>query len=146
MSQRTEELQKPPHFLDRKNMAINTSMEKAVNASRKKTGKKENLPLNATETNSLLIIPLIAFPLLRSWYRISRLKWEKDKSAKNNDLKVCRAILGTQNWTSHTHNAVTDVSEWAKVEYSMHKKKLCSSEMTAYAAMCMVRDMWSMLI
>ena len=42
---------------------------------------------------------------------------------------------------SYTHNAGADFSEWAKNEYHMHKKKLCSSDMTAMTAMCMVRDM-----
>ena len=50
----------------------------------------------------------------------------------------------TQHWTSYMHNAGTEVSEWAKAEYNMHKKKLCSTAMTAYAAMCnMVRYMVS---
>ena len=34
-----------------------------------------------------------------------------------------------------------DISDWEKVEYHMHKKKLCSSDMTVITAMCMVRDM-----
>ena len=64
-----------------------------------------------------------------------------DKAAKSNVLRACRAVPGTQNWTSYTHNAGTDISDWAQTEYNIHKKKLCSSDMIAYAATCMVRDM-----
>ena len=72
---------------------------------------------------------------------MSRRNWEVDKGATSNVLRACRAVLGTQNCTSYTHNAGADVSDWAKGEYHMHKKKLCSSDMTAITVMYMVRDM-----
>ena len=57
---------KTQNFLDWKNMAIDTSIAKAVNQGKKRPEKKENSPLDAAEANSLLIIPLIAPPLLHS--------------------------------------------------------------------------------
>ena len=66
-----------------------------------------------------------------------------DKSAKTNALRACRAILWKQNWTSCTHNTGTEVSDWAKREHNMHKKKLCSADMMVYAAMCMVRGIFN---
>ena len=134
---------KPPNFLTWKNMAVDTKMTKEVKKGKrsKNPGKPENFPLDAAEANSFIIIPLIAPPLLRSWYRMSRRCWEVDKDKKSNVLRACRAVLGTQNWTSYTHNAGADVSDWAKDEYHMYKKSLCSSDMRAMTAMCMVRDM-----
>ena len=64
-----------------------------------------------------------------------------DKGAKSNVLRACKAVPGTQNWTSYTRNAGTGVSYWVQKEYNMHKKKLCSSDMAVYAAMFMIRDM-----
>ena len=69
---------------------------------------------------------------------MSRRDWEVDKGAKSNMLRARRAVLGTQNWTSYSHNAGTDVSDWTQKEYHMHKKKLCSSDMAAYESMCMI--------
>ena len=45
-----------------------------------------------------------------------------------------------EEYGSH-HEDVKGSCDRAKIEYNMHKKKLCSSEMMVYAAMCMVRDM-----
>ena len=51
-------------------MAIDTKMTKAVKRAKKgnRPGKEEKILLDAAEANSYLIIPLIAPPLLRSWY------------------------------------------------------------------------------